>query len=47
MKITIEASQDYLGSLETGIAIDCDNVFELENIVEQISDFLRGLRRWN
>ena len=34
MKLTIEITQDYLGSIERGVEIECETVFELENIPE-------------
>ena len=39
MKITIDIRKDYLGSIESGIEIECDNVFELENIINGLQHF--------
>jgi len=33
MKLIIEITQDYLGSIERGVEIECETPFELEQIL--------------
>ena len=44
MKLIIEITQDYLGSIERGVEIECETVFELENIPEGLEHLFRVIQ---